>query len=111
MAKQRVNKAAEIRKYLQKNKDAKPAEVVQALKERRITVTAQQVSTTKNQWKKKVQKAKPKSRPRLSRSQADRPQPMVCIDDVRMAKKFVAQIGGVEKAQTAISCLEVAMQD
>lgn len=118
MAKRKVNKAGEIRNYLSENKDAKPAEIVAALKKRKIVVTPQQVSTTKNQMKKKAAKgANGKQRRSFKPSSIKQPKrgrpsnASVQVEDLRLAKSFVSQIGGIQKATEAIHVLQEILED
>lgn len=96
MAKTKVNKSAAIREYLSSNPDAKPKEIVAALKKDRIRVSPQMVSTIKG----KV--GSPKKRGRKPTVAANG---HVNMDQLLAAKVFVQRCGSIEEARNAVQAL------
>ena len=90
--KKRGNKSQAIRDYLSANKDAKPRDVVAALKEQKISVSSQMVSTIKL---KMGQKGAKRTTPNGE---------AISLNDLLQAKKLVDQFG-IEKAKAAIATL------
>lgn len=96
MAKQKVNKTALIKAQLDKNPDAKPAEIAATLKKHGIT--AAYVSAIKFNLGKKVGQRKRKAgRPKGTATAAK-----VAVNDLVKAKEFADEIGGVEQAQALL---------
>ena len=92
---QRGVKSAAIREYLAKNPDTRNTEVVAALKQKGIRVTAQMVSNFKG----KVGGGSVKKRSAAKKSG------LPSIEYLIAAKKLAVQFGGVEKARAAIAIL------
>src|SRR4051812_32464293 len=86
-------KSAGIREYLEANPGAMPREVVAALKEGGLKVSAQMVSVLKG-------KTNGGGRRGRRRSVGN-----VNVDALVQAKKLVDQIGGIAQAQEALSVL------
>ena len=87
-------KSAAIREYLEANPYAKPKEVVGALKEKRLTVSAQMVS---------VLRGKQKHSPRRGRPAASNGS--VSVETLIQAKSMVEKLGGIARAQEALAFL------
>ena len=85
-------KSAAIREYLAANPGAMPKEVVAALKNKGLKVSAQMVSVLKG-------KAKTGGR-RQGRAAGN-----LNVESLLQAKKFVEQLGGIAKAQEALAVL------
>ena len=85
-------KSEAIREYLAANPGAMPKEVVIALKEKRLKVSAQMVSTLKG-------KANARGR-RRGRAAGN-----LKVESLIQAKKFIEQLGGIAKAQEALAVL------
>jgi hypothetical protein len=88
-------KSAAIREYLAENPKTRNIEVVAALKQKGIRVTAQMVSNLKGKVGGKSVKKRTASKNSGSPS----------IEDLIAAKKLADQLGGVEKARAAIAIL------
>ena len=96
----KVNKSAEIRKYLSKKPKAGPKEITEALGQSGIVVTPGFVSTIKTAVNKKKGGRKKKSA-RGGQATTDR----VSLSTLVQAKKLIDEIGGVEKAKDALNAL------
>jgi hypothetical protein len=88
-------KSAAIREYLEANPNAKPKEVVEALKAKRMSVSAQMVSVLRGKQKRNPGRGRPKAG-------ANGP---AGIESLLEAKKLVSSLGGVEEARQALSTL------
>ena len=97
------NKSAAIRAIYRRNPDAKPREIVAELKQQGITVSAQQVSTTRmNAIKSGLlpphgSKIVPLAQGRVNGS--------FSVEELVTVKKLVDQLGGIKKAEAALSAL------
>jgi hypothetical protein len=117
------NKSAAIRDYLGANKNAKPREIVTAMKEQGIDVTPQFVSTIKTKFVSGGGKSpKRRGRPRktaaakksvkrttVKKSSTGASAGKVstgAYDDLVVAKKLADQLGGVDQARAALAALE-----
>lgn len=114
------NKSAAIREYLDSNPDAKPREIVDALKAQGVDVTPAFVSTIKSKSgaasapkKRRGRPARAAAAPRTQRrtakpaaTRAPRSNDSVSVDSLIRAKKLAEELGGVEKARAALSALE-----
>ena len=110
-----VNKSLEIRNYMTDNPKAKPRDVVAALKDRGIEVSAQFVSTVKSTSKKKGP-AKRRGRPVGSTNKkaaamtkpvaARKPGDKVSVQSLLKLKRVVKEIGSIEEAKAALATLE-----
>lgn len=116
MAKKKtVNKSAAIRDYYKENPKVKPKDVVEALGKQGVEVTAQQVSTVRmNAIKagllpkpRKTRKRKPGRPAKAAASAAPRTSKAkgISVEDLVVAKRLVAQMGGVDKARETIAAL------
>jgi hypothetical protein len=109
-----VNKSLEIREYLAANPKAKPKEVVDAMSQKGIDVSAQFVSTVKSTSKKKGT-AKRRGRPAGAKNKTTRTaaapahqksDDTVSVDSLLKLKKVVEEIGSIDEAKSALSTLE-----
>ncbi len=102
------NKSAVIREHLDQHREAKPREIVAALKEKGIVVSPQMVSQIKNKYKKhrrrkvdhgvgnvlvKGRRARPRKNGKLS------------IDQLIAVKRLADEVGGVQVARDALDVL------
>lgn len=112
------NKSEAIREYYYAKPDAKPKEIVAALRKKGISVTAQQVSTCRMNAIKSGLIVDPDSRvkPRkdvlrgakrvTKRSRLGNASTAeISIEDLVAAKRLVAQMGGLDKARDTITAL------
>jgi len=112
MAKKRsgVNKSKAIREYYEQNPDAKPLDVVAALKQQGVNVSAAFVSTIRSTSKKKSAPTGKRGRPVGSTSARTSSGggggASVSIDSLLKMKSAVKDMGGIEKAKAALSALE-----
>ncbi len=97
--KQKVNKSQAIRNCCEANPDAGPTEVAAALKKQGINVSTAFVSTIKSTSKKKGRGRKKAARG--AKPASDK----IALSSLLAAKKMAEQLGGVEKAQTALAAL------
>lgn len=108
MAKRKINKSQEIRDYVKANRNASAKDVVEALKQRGIKVSAPMVANVK-------------SKSGLTRSRRGRPPKNgvaskykkrsangtdVALETLIEAKRFVAKVGSTQKAVDVIRALE-----
>jgi hypothetical protein len=100
-AKSGSNKSAAIRDYKAANPTAGPKEIAEALSKSGSSVSAQFVSTVLSNAKKKGGKIGKRGR------KPGRPVavPMDNLQQLIQVKKFVDQIGGLEKAKAAVDVL------
>ena len=96
-SKSAANKSAAIRDYKAANPTAGPKEIAQALGKSGIPVTAQFVSTVLSNAKRKGGKVSKRGRPRAL--------PLNDLEQLVQVKKFVDQLGGLEKAKAAVDVL------
>lgn len=87
-AETKVNKSEAIRSYLKANPNAKNKDVIAALKEQGIEVTASSVSVMKRGTKKKAE----------GQSEGG----AVGLTQIRAAAAFIKQCGGMEQAEQAL---------
>ncbi len=105
-------KVAAIRRYLNRHPDAKPREVVAALKRRGIDVTPASVSTIKHQLKTKgllqpsgaAAGAKAKATP-ARRGRRPAAAGEITAEALMQAKSLADSLGGVEQAKKALDAL------
>ncbi len=112
------SKSQEIREYYEANPEAKPRQVVDALAEKGIAVTAAFVSTIRStSTKKKVRKSKgsgeksvkgaAKGRRAVSEKlTVKRTKGGVTIEGLMKAKSFVEELGGFENVMNALNALK-----
>lgn len=121
------NKSEAIRKYLEANPEAKPKEIVEALKPEGIEVTPAFVSTIKTKSgaaggggrkkrgrRKVAAAAAPEAAPAGAaaprKRAAARASDQVSVASLMKAKQLVDDAGGVENAKAALSALEKVMR-
>lgn len=120
------NKSAAIREYLDNNPEAKPREIVDALKAQGVEVTPAFVSTIKSKSgggtaapkkrrgrpKAAAQEAAAPSTPRATSAPAAKrggglpAGDTVSVDGLIRAKKLAEELGGVDKVRAALAALE-----
>lgn len=98
------NKSQAIRDYYQSHPNAKPREVVAALKKKGVVVNAQFVSTIRSVSKKKGGKIGKPGRP-VGSGRHPRPGD-VSLDSLLKVKKIVDEMGGIGQARSALTALE-----
>jgi hypothetical protein len=112
-----TSKTQSVKQYLSKHPDAKPLEVARAMKSRGIEITPKHISVIKSSLKVKARLAKPiapaPAKPVLV-APAISPPPVtekpvekevVPVADLRAAKQFVEQLGGLEQVQRVLALL------
>jgi len=97
-AKSGTNKSAAIREYKAANPTASPKEIAEALGNSGLAVSAQFVSTVLTNAKKKRGKVGKRGRKPMA-------VPVDNLQQLIQVKKFVDQIGGLEKAKSAVDAL------
>ena len=104
-----VNKSEAIRSFIAANPNAKPKEVVAALKEKKIEVSAAFVSTLKSNDKRtgkgKGPKAKAGRKPAGRKASSSAPT-MADRDLLLSVKKFINENGGAEAVRSALDTVE-----
>jgi hypothetical protein len=120
-----VTKTQAVKQYLAKHPDAKPLEVARVMKTRGIEITPKHISVIKTSLKAKARSAKPAapaptkpiapapakvavagaamSQPPATEKTAEKE--TVPVADLRAAKQFVQQLGGLEQVQRVIALL------
>ncbi len=96
-----VNRSQAIRDYLAKHPDDGPQAVMAALRKEKIRVTESLVSKVKYE---SASKKKPRRKKKAATSQptvSDK----ISISALVQAKKMADQLGGIEKAKTALAAL------
>ncbi len=121
MAKKRTgpNKSEAIRAYYDENPEAKPKDVVAAMKEKRLTVTPAFVSTIRSKQLARVnQPPKRRGRPKGStkmvaskRGAGRKAAASVSTDSLSLssllkAKELIAELGGAENAHATIDAVD-----
>ncbi len=110
-----VNKSLEIRNFMESNPKAKPREVVAALKDRGIDVSAQFVSTVKSNSMKTGAAPKRRGRPAGSTKRAAvaakpaasrKSAGSVSVDSLLKVKRVVKELGSIEETKAALATLE-----
>lgn len=110
-----ANKSLEIRNYLTKKPDAKPKEIVDAMKAKGISVNAQFVSTVKTNSKKKGLTPSPrKSVTKTSKTSKkstwvakSKSGDTVSVESLLKLKEVVQELGSIEEAKSALNALEL----
>ncbi|MAV34373.1 MAG: hypothetical protein CMJ59_02855 [Planctomycetaceae bacterium] len=106
----KVNKSQSIRDYLAKKKNARPAEIVEALGKQGIVVSAQFVSTIKTGLKRGKGKpsrgagGKRKAGGRSGRKQASAGH--VTVAQLLQVRTLAERMGGVSQLRAALDALE-----
>lgn len=100
-AKSGSNKSAAIREYKGANPEAGPKDIAEALEKSGVSVTAQFVSTVLSNAKKKGGKVGKRGRKPGRRVAL----PVGDLQQLIQVKKFVDQLGGVQKAKAAVDVL------
>lgn len=115
------NKSAAIRDYVTANPEAKPKEIVDAMKSQGVDVSTAFVSTIKSKTigsgaKKKGRKpGRPKGAAKTAKAAApaaktSNGQGKLSLDQLLKAKKLANELGGVSKARAALEALEKIVQ-
>ncbi len=100
-----VNKSAAIRDYLDKDPKAKPLEIVSALSDKGVDVTASFVSNVKSKIKKSGRRRKRRATASASSNGRSSAQ-TTSVTALVGAKKFAEQSGGIDEAQKALDILK-----
>jgi hypothetical protein len=102
MAKKKVNRSALIRDYLKDHPDAGPTEVMQALAESKVKVSATHVSNVKSRIALGAEVGvRAVGRPRKVNGGSAINRTVVQV--IQAAGEFVAKVGGIESARKAIN--------
>ena len=96
-----VNKSQAIRDHLAKQPDDGPKTVVAALGKKKITATESLVSHVKYALAGKKKRRRKKKAATTQRTVSDK----ISISTLVQAKKMADQLGGIEKAKTALAAL------
>ncbi len=96
-----INKSQAIRNHLAKQPDDGPKTVVAALGKKKITVTESLVSHVKYALAGKKKRRRKKKAATTQRTVSDK----ISISTLVQAKKMADQLGGIEKAKTALAAL------
>lgn len=114
--KKSVNKSQAIRDYYDANPEAKPAEVVAAMKKKGLVMNAQYVSIVKSNAKKKSTRVVSAAPAKKSTGAKRGPHKAtlkaagaISLDSLIKAKQLVEEMGGVEEARNALTALEQLM--
>lgn len=100
--KEKVNKSLEIRSYIAAHPEAKPREIVAALRENGIDVSAAFVSTLKSNDKRKGKPGLTRPAGKSSRLQGTHDG----LASLLVAKELVNQTGSLEAARRSLDALE-----
>jgi len=98
MAKRDGNKSAAIRNYIASNPNAKPKEILTALKARGIDVSVGLVSVVKY--------AKPKSGKKPGRPKGTKSASGLSADQLLAAKALADSLGGIQNTREALDLIE-----
>jgi len=96
-----VNKSEEVRAYLREHKKAKPREIVAALKEKGVTVTANFASNIKSTAKRKRKGRQSKAALAATNGAAGH-DVLAVAKLLKAAQAFAQQAGGVKQAKQAL---------
>ncbi len=96
-----VNKSQAIRDHLAKQPDDGPKAIVVALRKKNIKVTEALVSNVKYVKSGKKKRRRKKKAATTQRTVSDK----ISISTLVQAKKMADQLGGIEKAKTALAAL------
>ena len=98
MAKRKVNKSEEVRKYIAAHPDAGPSDIAKALK--KLKISAAYVSTIKSKMKSgSVKKNAKRGRPPKSSSQND-------MESIIAAAAFISHCGDIDTTREALAVAE-----
>ena len=100
------NKSKAIRDFYASHPDAKPKDVVVALKKKGIDVNAQFVSTIRSVSKKKGGKVGRPGRPAGTARRPSNGSGDVSLNSLLKVKEIVDEMGGIGRARTALTALE-----
>jgi hypothetical protein len=120
-----TNKTQAVKQYLSKHPEAKPLEVARVMKTRGIEITPKHISVIKTSLKAKAAPAKPVAvslpkpiAPALAKPVVAQPagspptvlekpaeKEVIPVSDLRAAKQFVEQLGGLEQVQRVLALL------
>ena len=103
----KVNKTAAIRAYLSEHPNAKPSEATEALKQQGFDISPGYFSMIKSTLNKKQPGKKVA---RKGKTTSANPTDLVSLDSMLEAKKFVVEVGGIEKARHLVDALAKVMQ-
>ena len=109
MAKRKVNKSQEIRDYVSANRTASANDVVDALKQKNIKVTAAMVANVKSKaGLTRGRRGRPRKGTTGVVARVGRPAKVanVALDNLIEAKRFVAKVGSTQQAVEVIRALE-----
>ena len=96
-----VNKSQAIRDHLAKQPDDGPKAIVVALRKKKIKVTEALVSNVKYVKSGKTKRRRKKKAATTQSTVSDK----ISISTLVQAKKMADQLGGIEKAKTALAAL------
>ena len=103
-----LNKAAAIREYKEKHPDALPKEITEVLNRKGYEVNPQYVSMILSVARKKAGTSKPRKLARSAAAMGDE----FTLDQLMVAKRFIGEMGGVDRAQAAVDAVaELARND
>lgn len=108
----RVSKAQAIREYKKSNPNAMPKAIAEEMKKHGLNCTPQYVSMILSNDRRKGGKPTRKpGRPAGSTNAASTRAKAtggakLSVEDLLLAKKFISELGGVEKAKSAVDALE-----
>lgn len=103
-----TSKAGAIREFSKSNPDAKPKAIAEALNAKGYTMTAQYVSMILSNDRRKAGKAKTRKSTSVAVASVGRRSSSnngLSVDDLRVAKSFVNQVGGIAAAKEAVDAL------
>jgi hypothetical protein len=107
-----LNLSQLIREYVTANPDAGPTAVAEALNAQHGTkISAQFVSTIKSNSRRKgkgggiKRRGRKPGRPAAASTARSGASDSLSTDDLKAAKRFILQLGGVQKAKNAVSIL------
>ncbi len=97
-----VNKSQAIRDHLAKHPDDGPKAIMAALRKKNVTVTARLASKVRSTSVGKKKRGRRKKRAATTRPTVS---DKISISTLVQAKKMADELGGIEKAKTALSAL------
>ncbi|QEG22396.1 hypothetical protein [Mariniblastus fucicola] len=107
MAKRKVNKSQQIREYVGANRTASAKEVVDALKQKGVKVTAAMVANVKSKaGLTRNRRGRPSSNGTAKVGRPAKTKTDIALDTLIEAKRFVAKVGSAQKAVDVIRALE-----
>jgi len=110
MAKRKINKSQEIRDFVKANRSASAKDVVEALKQKGIKVSAPMVANVKSKsGLTRSRRGRPPGRPSsngVSKVKRRANGNDIALDTLIEAKRFVAKVGSTQQAVDIIRALE-----